>query len=301
MDKNEVDQVWAAFQEVAEASKGKIDPVDKAELKKDHKDRKDKDIDNDGDVDSSDEYLHKRRKVIKKAIAKKGDTGSAEKEMEEAVEVDAEFLALFEAQSPAQKAAFAKMLAGKKGGKDKDEKDEDEDDSKDDDSKDSKKPDFSKMKKEEMDGSVKPKMKKEEIKGSQTQVRALAGIKAQPKSKVSLAPAPWDKKKKPAVKASYNYEHVERVMDVLEGSQPNATGGKPESMEDKLTPSDKKMVQDHGGLGGADSGIDGAKAAADTAASIKASEPSKTTEKPTGMKEETNLASFFQSLRAKNT
>lgn len=283
MDKNEVDQVWAAFQEVAEASKGKIDPVDKAELKKDHKDREDKDIDNDGDVDSSDEYLHKRRKVIKKAIAKKGDTGSAEKEMEEAVEVDAEFLALFEAQSPAQKAAFAKMLAGKKGGKDKGEKDEDEDDSKD-----SKKPDFSKM-------------KKEEIKGSQTQVRALAGIKAQPKSKVSLAPAPWDKKKKPAVKASYNYEHVERVMDVLEGSQPNATGGKPESMEDKLTSSDKKMVQDHGGLGGADSGIDGAKAAADTAAAIKASEPSKTTEKPTGMKEETNLASFFQSLRAKNT
>ena len=31
-------------------------------------DRKDKDIDNDGDVDDTDEYLHKRRKAISKAI-----------------------------------------------------------------------------------------------------------------------------------------------------------------------------------------------------------------------------------------
>lgn len=31
----------------------------------------DADIDNDGDVDSSDKYLHKRRKAISKAIAKK--------------------------------------------------------------------------------------------------------------------------------------------------------------------------------------------------------------------------------------
>ena len=32
--------------------------------------RKDKDIDNDGDVDSTDKYLHKRRKAISKAVAK---------------------------------------------------------------------------------------------------------------------------------------------------------------------------------------------------------------------------------------
>ena len=45
-----------------------LDPVNKKALKGKHKDRKDKDIDNDGDVDSSDKYLHKRRKAISKAM-----------------------------------------------------------------------------------------------------------------------------------------------------------------------------------------------------------------------------------------
>ena len=48
----------------------KLDPVNKDALKKKFDDRKDKDIDNDGDVDSTDKYLHKRRKAITKAIAK---------------------------------------------------------------------------------------------------------------------------------------------------------------------------------------------------------------------------------------
>ena len=46
----------------------KLDPVNKDAVKKKFDDRKDKDIDNDGDVDSSDKYLHKRRKAISKAI-----------------------------------------------------------------------------------------------------------------------------------------------------------------------------------------------------------------------------------------
>ena len=50
----------------------KMDPVNKKELKGKFKDRDDKDIDNDGDVDSSDEYLHKRRKAISKNV--KGET-----------------------------------------------------------------------------------------------------------------------------------------------------------------------------------------------------------------------------------
>lgn len=48
--------------------KKKLDPVNDKENDKKFKDRKDKDIDNDGDVDSSDEYLHKRRKATDDAI-----------------------------------------------------------------------------------------------------------------------------------------------------------------------------------------------------------------------------------------
>ena len=47
-----------------------LDKVNPKAVKKKFKDRKDKDIDNDGDVDDSDEYLHKRRKAISKAVAK---------------------------------------------------------------------------------------------------------------------------------------------------------------------------------------------------------------------------------------
>jgi hypothetical protein len=46
----------------------KLDKVNPVAVKKKFKDRKDKDIDNDGDVDDSDRFLHKRRKAISKAI-----------------------------------------------------------------------------------------------------------------------------------------------------------------------------------------------------------------------------------------
>jgi hypothetical protein len=55
-----------------------MDPVNPKALKDKFKDRQDKDIDNDGDVDSSDEYLHKRRSAVSKAISK----------VKEAVELD---------------------------------------------------------------------------------------------------------------------------------------------------------------------------------------------------------------------
>ena len=45
-----------------------MDKVQPKAVKKKFDDRKDKDIDNDGDIDSSDEYLHKRRKAIAKAM-----------------------------------------------------------------------------------------------------------------------------------------------------------------------------------------------------------------------------------------
>ena len=48
-----------------------LDPVNKVAVKKDFADRKDKDIDNDGDTDSTDKYLHKRRQAISKNIKEK--------------------------------------------------------------------------------------------------------------------------------------------------------------------------------------------------------------------------------------
>jgi hypothetical protein len=51
-----------------ELAEKKLDPVNHAELKGKHSERKDKDIDNDGDVDKSDKYLHMRRKKVSKII-----------------------------------------------------------------------------------------------------------------------------------------------------------------------------------------------------------------------------------------
>jgi len=71
-----------------------MDKVDSKALKKKFKDRKDKDIDNDGDTDDSDEYLHKKRKAVDKAIKnesddeQKGDYG--QKKMKRAKEPQAE-------------------------------------------------------------------------------------------------------------------------------------------------------------------------------------------------------------------
>ena len=57
-----------ASNDVSDDGEG-LDKVDKKAVKKKFKDRKDKDIDNDGDVDDADEYLHKRRKAISKATS----------------------------------------------------------------------------------------------------------------------------------------------------------------------------------------------------------------------------------------
>jgi len=45
-----------------------MDKPDEDELDNDYDDREDKDIDNDGDSDDSDEYLHKKRQAISKAM-----------------------------------------------------------------------------------------------------------------------------------------------------------------------------------------------------------------------------------------
>ena len=62
MDKKEIMSVWAAYQQVQEKKKAKLDPVGK----------EDGDVDNDGDEDSSDEYLANRRKKVGAAMKKEG-------------------------------------------------------------------------------------------------------------------------------------------------------------------------------------------------------------------------------------
>ena len=68
--------VLEANKKVEDASNDKsddgdgLDKVDPKAAKKKFKDRKDKDVDNDGDTDASDEYLHKKRKAIGKDMAK---------------------------------------------------------------------------------------------------------------------------------------------------------------------------------------------------------------------------------------
>jgi hypothetical protein len=64
--------ILSVWQEAAKKNEDKLDPVNKDAVKKKFDDRKDKDIDNDGDVDSSDKFLHKRRKAISKSIANEG-------------------------------------------------------------------------------------------------------------------------------------------------------------------------------------------------------------------------------------
>lgn len=58
MKTEDIKKMALAWKEVQEAAKKKLDPVGKA----------DADIDNDGDVDKSDKYLHNRRKAVSAAI-----------------------------------------------------------------------------------------------------------------------------------------------------------------------------------------------------------------------------------------
>ena len=75
--------IWQeAAKKVAETNKNDksddgdgLDAVQPKAVKKKFKDRKDKDVDNDGDVDDSDKFLHKRRKAVSKAMSK--DEGNA--------------------------------------------------------------------------------------------------------------------------------------------------------------------------------------------------------------------------------
>ena len=65
-----------------------LDKVQPKAVKKKFKDRKDKDIDNDGDVDDSDKFLHKKRKAISKAIDKSEEKEDKKDKKKGAEQVD---------------------------------------------------------------------------------------------------------------------------------------------------------------------------------------------------------------------
>ena len=70
----DIGHVLNRYYEIDEALE-EMDKPDEDELDGDFDDREDKDIDNDGDVDDSDKYLHKKRQAITKAIKKQKSEG----------------------------------------------------------------------------------------------------------------------------------------------------------------------------------------------------------------------------------
>jgi hypothetical protein len=84
-------EVHKAIASLVKDMKEGLDPVNQKAVVKKFGDRKDKDIDNDGDVDDSDKYLHKRRKAISKATGKpkkEDDRSFDKKKVAEAVNYD---------------------------------------------------------------------------------------------------------------------------------------------------------------------------------------------------------------------
>jgi hypothetical protein len=77
MKTQDIKNIASAYKQVLE--KKTLDPVNPDELKGTHAQRKDKDIDNDGDTDKSDEYLHNRRKAVKQAMKKEAVSNMGKK------------------------------------------------------------------------------------------------------------------------------------------------------------------------------------------------------------------------------
>lgn len=76
MSDKQIQAVAKAYIEMLEAAKKKEMDAKEVEVKMDPVGKADADIDNDGDVDSSDEYLKNRRKEISKNVKKKDDSSS---------------------------------------------------------------------------------------------------------------------------------------------------------------------------------------------------------------------------------
>jgi hypothetical protein len=95
---------------------------------------------------------------------------------------------------------------------------------------------------------------------------ASAAAKAKPKDQVTLKKAPWD------VKEDRSWVVYNRLLEKAGGREDHIKGATPpEAIDSKASKGEKDFVAMHGGLMGNDSGIDGAKAAQQTADAIAAS------------------------------
>ena len=257
MKTQDIKNIASAYKQVLE--KKTLDPVNPDELKGTHAQRKDKDIDNDGDTDKSDEYLHNRRKAVKNAMKKEakdygpGHIGAVQKMLDKEreakkakdamkkEEVELDEISRDTARSYIRKAS-AHKTTGETPKKDR-----------------SSGVDLAGKKAYGIGGKAKVMATEEvEIDEAMTkaQTRALQSVKAQPKDKVSLKPAPWDKKKDEKMNES-RWPILNRIME--RQNHDNMDNGSPRG--EGLSPSAKAELARSEG----DSGIDGAKAAADTA------------------------------------
>ena len=89
-----------------------MDAVQPKAVKKKFADRKDKDIDNDGDVDSSDKFLHKRRKAISKSM-KEDTVADAVRSMWEAAAKKADAKTEEEDEKPSKDSKGDTTMTGK--------------------------------------------------------------------------------------------------------------------------------------------------------------------------------------------
>ena len=244
MKTDDIRKMGLAYVQVLEAGKKTMDPVNPAELKGTHAQRKDKDIDNDGKVDSSDEYLHKRRQAISKSMKKE--------EVEELDELSNKTVDSYWKKASSQikdpktdLKTYDKRVKGLMTVAMKSEEVEQVDE-------------VSKKLLRKVGGTMLRKGLSDDPKADKHMKSAnLASAKLYP-DQYKNSPL---KAKVPATEST-EWPVFARIMEKRAEHVKGATP--PEPIDSKASQGEKDFVNMHGGLTGNDSGIDGAKAAADT-------------------------------------
>jgi hypothetical protein len=211
MKTQDIRNMALALQAVEEATKKKMDPVGKETA----------DIDNDGDKDKSDDYLHNRRKAISSAVKGKGtkETVTTEALVGNQHKIDANKNGKVDAHD------FKLLRKGKKVAEDVEELDEL-----------SKKTLTSYVKKAAGDAVTKAYRAGDvrDKDSGKNYIKALGrqiGISTAT-NKLTKEEAAWPV-----------FARIQEKVNQTKGAT------KPESMEDRFTASDKKMVDGHGGIG----------------------------------------------------